>query len=130
MELTKRQALEITQELWEWLAETGGADKYPWPGWEKKGEMSFDCPLCEFAAQKHSYIRSRYILCAQCPLYLKWGDEEVCDGKGGSSPYKKWCAAGTVTARKRFASQIVKLCRAELEIMDSEKNKANKGGGS
>ena len=39
MKLTKEQAIQISIELWEWLAETGGTDQSEWPGWKKYGRM-------------------------------------------------------------------------------------------
>ena len=31
--LTKRKALEITRDLWAWLAKNPSKDKNEWPGW-------------------------------------------------------------------------------------------------
>ena len=48
MKLTKKKAIEITIELWEWLAETG-KDKEDWEGWKNLASMVYNCPLCEYA---------------------------------------------------------------------------------
>ena len=47
MKLTKKKALEIAIELWEWIVDNPGKYKREWPGWDEYGGMLFECPLCQ-----------------------------------------------------------------------------------
>ena len=62
MRLTKKEALDLSIELWEWLAETG-KQKDEWSNWEKHGGTENDCFLCEYAV----HHPSKGGLC-NCPL--------------------------------------------------------------
>lgn len=93
MKLTKKKAIEISIELWTWLAETGKR-KYEWHGWEKYGEMQCDCPLCEY-----SLIKKEVHDClGKCPYYEKFG---FCFG--GDSVWHKWNFAQAPRTRKKYA---------------------------
>ncbi len=77
MKLTKKKALEIAIELWEWIVDNPGKLKHEWTEWEKYGRMLNSCPLCEYACRAD---------CIKCPL--KWGyygceDNDI-------SQYIKW----------------------------------------
>ena len=91
MKLTKKKAIEISIELWTFLAETGG-QKLDWNGWNKYGYMSASCPLCEYSRG----------LCKSCPYYKKFkpccslGDKPV-------TIYDYWEAAKTLETRKKYA---------------------------
>ena len=90
--VTKGNALEITIDIWTWLAETGGL-KYNWPGWEENGGLYAStgayCPLCTV-----------YPECHECPLT-----------KGGGNCYSfafgNWSTAGNVATRCKYAAQFV-----------------------
>ena len=111
MKLTKRKALEITRELWTWLAETGGPWKGDWPGWAVYGKMEHDCPCCEYD------WRAKGVLCSRCPLYPR-GDPNyayMCSLPG--EPYKRWSEEVSIKGRQDQAQQMVDLCNARLEKM-------------
>lgn len=103
MRLTKKKALQITQELWEWIAETDG-NKGDWLGWERYGHMDARCPLCEYA-RRHGRT------CQVCPLYGKWAGETYCTDSG--SPYDAWCRADHAM-REKAAAQVANLCKEAL----------------
>ncbi len=68
MKLTKKKALSIAIELWEWIVDNPGKRKSAWPGWEKYGKMHESCSLCEY------YIRIRIDMLARlcdCPIAKK-----------------------------------------------------------
>ena len=67
MILTKKKALEISIELWEWLAETGSDNKEDWPGWAKYGRMECTCALCEYSRRQQK--NKPWWACTPCPLY-------------------------------------------------------------
>ena len=50
MKLTEKKAIELSIELWTWLAETG-ENKNEWPEWKRHGgqyeECENDCFLCK-----------------------------------------------------------------------------------
>ena len=97
MKLTKKKAIEIAIELWEWLAETGKL-KGGWPDWKKYGEMDCDCPFCELVVQ--SIDEETY--CDPCPLMSKYGGDGCYDTAFGN-----WSKAQTPKARKKYASQFL-----------------------
>ena len=84
--LTKKKAIQISKELWAWLAETGN-EKEDWPGWEEYGRMQDDCPLCEYVSDKNH--------CSSCPL----GVDVDCYGRG----FWDWEMAETETDKKKYA---------------------------
>lgn len=65
MKLTKKKAIEISIELWGWLAETGKL-KSEWEGWEKYGTMLADCPCCEYVQTRGG--------CEDCPIAQRYND--------------------------------------------------------
>ncbi len=99
MRLTKNKAIQISIELWTWLAETGGSDKGDWVGWEKYGEMYCDCALCEYG----TLVRRIVSRCFHCPYYLKFGH---CNEED-YSPYNKWDKAQTPKTHKKYAALIL-----------------------
>lgn len=95
MRLTKRHAVNISIELWEWLAETGNI-KCEWPDWAKYGYMQSHCPLCEYDAR---YSKKHHIItCLTCPYYLKFGSCSLYD-----TPFSAWVNVGTFESRKIYA---------------------------
>ncbi len=101
--ITREEAITISIELWEELAETGGdADaKAKWPGWEKYGEMQLDCALCE-------YDRARDNDCTACPYAKQYG-------RCGHGHLGKWVKAGTRRTRQKYARLGVEQLKALLE---------------
>lgn len=96
MKLTKKKAIEITVELWTFLAETGD-EKGAWGGWETYGQMIYGCPLCEYSHHCLNWGRGR---CGSCPYYKKFG---CCYGDEEDTIYSLWEEAHTPRTRKKYA---------------------------
>lgn len=103
MRLTKKKAVEITKELWEWCAKTG-EDKEQWPRWKEYGDFDADCPLCEYTG-RYTFGRCRY-----CPLQGMWTPTSGSDCANTGSPYLMWDTSHNKKDRKKYAQQIVDLC--------------------
>lgn len=101
MRLTKKKALDITIELWEWIEKTGNKYKENWPGWEKYGEMEYDCPLCEYAFHP---------ACKKCPLQL---GERGCIS---STAYGNW--ANEVISKSKYKEYAGLFLEQLKEIRD------------
>ena len=99
MRLTKRKAINIAIERWEWAAETGSNYKEDWPGGKAYPEFRRHCPLCEYDGR---HKRD----CKSCPYYQKYG---FCAALG--SPYSKWSKRRTKKARKLYAKQCLDQLR-------------------
>jgi len=102
MRLTKKKAIEITKELWDWLAETG-KNKPDWAGWKKYGEMECFCPFCKYDSQQAKVDEK---LCTHCPYFEVFGS---CLRVG--TPFVKWRNARAGKDSKKYA----KFFREQLE---------------
>lgn len=111
-ELTARQALELCQELWEWVYANPKKDKEDWPRWEELGYMLASCPLCEYARQKEGRR------CCLVYWRKKPGLRNHCTQEG--SPYLRWVYAPTLRSKRYWAGRIVKLCKEALEKYPEE----------
>ena len=106
MRLTRKKAIDLSIELWGWLAETG-EEKEDWPGWKGNGgqhsKCESDCFLCEYCSR----VREDHT-CGPCPYRVRWS---FCEGWGASceptTPYTKWRAAVTETGRKQYAQEFL-----------------------
>ncbi len=98
MKLTKKKALELSIELWTWLAETG-KHKYEWNGWSKYGNIFHDCFLCEYGI-KQSTIEADE--CDLCSYYQRFG--YCCLHP---SPYTNWDDALTTEEHKKYAQEFL-----------------------
>lgn len=98
MRLTRKKAIEISIELWSWLAENGNEDKHDWPDWEKYGEMRSACPLCELFRGS--------LGCGKCPYYSSLGD---CTAY--NSPFVKWRDTHSKESAEKYASQFLEQLR-------------------
>ena len=115
MRLTKRKAVEITKELWEWLAETGES-KWGWPKWEEYGDFHASCPLCEYT-DRHTCLS-----CQSCPLLGMWLDRRSSLCMDAGSPFRRWIGTFEIEEpsyndmglRKESAREIVDLCNRWL----------------
>lgn len=96
MRLTRKKAIEISIELWTWLAETGKECKHSWPGWEKYVHMSNYCPLCEYVGRK---CRDE-AFCSSCPYYKVFGYCIL-------GYYDKWYNAETIGNRMKYATMFL-----------------------
>ncbi len=95
--LTRKKAISISIELWEWMAKYGSKDKSRWPGWETYGKMDMACALCEYVG---------YDACLpKCPLGPKFGGCE-------STAYEDWADADTKYDRKTHAKAFLKQLKA------------------
>lgn len=99
MKITRREALEIHVELWDWLAETGCEDKLLWPGWGTYGDMRNSCPCCEYSQGN----------CKICPMKDFW---ETC--LLIESDFYLWNKADSKEERKKYARRIAEGARTEL----------------
>lgn len=110
MELTERQAVELSIELWEWLAETG-REKEAWPAWKKNGgEFSSPrllCFLCEYARYNPFIISPS---CELCPYFIKYKASCYEDNR----PYSEWDGIKDEDIRKKYAKQFLKELKALL----------------
>lgn len=88
MKLSRKKAIELCIELWEWLAKTG-KQKRDWPRWgeiEKKyGFISSHCFFCKMTFG-----------CEECPYYEKFG--HCMDGI-----YGKWLMAESIEDNQKYA---------------------------
>jgi len=125
MRLTKKKALQITYELWSWLAETGSGYKASWEGWGKYGDMWFYCPCCEYNNRLSSDDE-----CPKCPLLNYWkkfavrkyGLAVCCSHK---SPYVLWKEASDINTRKKYAAMIRDAAKAELDRLEAKRCSKN-----
>lgn len=105
MRLSKKRAIELTLELWQWLYKHPDKGKFKWPEWEYNGgkypTVINDC----FACNKGP--------CSKCPLLPLWPDT-CCPGAHQSTIYTRWAAAKSNKTRKKYAKQIVDFCKKEL----------------
>lgn len=97
MRLTRKKAIQITKELWEWLAETGGGRKGDWPGWDKYGVMAVDCPLCEYNS-RHTFTDTE-LSCEPCPYFQALGHCNM-----NRTPFRRWIMAVTKENRQKYAN--------------------------
>lgn len=99
MRLTKKKAIELSIELWTWLAETGEEFKSLWSGWDKYGEPDNDCFLCEYQGRHETKSTEA---CSLCPYYKIFGD---CTN--ANMPYENWWSAETIEDRKKYAREFL-----------------------
>ena len=114
-ELNLLKALEVTKALWTWLAKTGRADKYNWPGWtDYPGFQSgASCPCCAYTESLAIEDPS----CDHCPLNgYAWTQEEGgCLDDNGTSVYNQWIISESPLIRKHNARKIVSACNRALK---------------
>uniref|UniRef100_A0A6M3KDM5 Uncharacterized protein n=1 Tax=viral metagenome TaxID=1070528 RepID=A0A6M3KDM5_9ZZZZ len=102
MTLTKREALVICRELWEWLRDHPRRRKDDWPEWGKYGRMNSNCPACEYCEQQDLH-------CWEC--ILPWPDGNCC---APASPFTAWRDG------KDSGQGMVDLCNQTLRKLDRE----------
>ena len=66
-QLTLIEALDLSIELWIWLAKTG-KEKEEWPSWGEfpRENVAYDCFLCEYTNQRNGNLHD----CQGCPLFF------------------------------------------------------------
>jgi hypothetical protein len=96
--LTKRKAVELHRQLWDWLYHHPSKSKSEWPGWEENGgsvePAEMDCFCCEYA-KRHGPPST--FSCRLCPLEWDRGTGLCLGGL-----YHKYVRGG----RKRYAKLI------------------------
>lgn len=121
--LTKRQALELTRDLWQWLAENPKREKLEWPGWHEHGYMNANCPCCQYTIDNDPDGK---VNCSMCPLITLW-PVPIRFCLDPSSPYIQWrddcihvdvdgrilCSYDPVL-RTKYAQQIADAAASEL----------------
>ncbi len=99
MRLTKKKAIGICIELWEWLAKTGKT-KWDWPGWAHYGPISRKCPFCALYWDK---VKN----CRGCP---------ISDGTFRNcvinTPYGDWASAQNIRTHKKYAKLFLEELRS------------------
>ena len=91
--VTERQALEWTRDLWDWLAENPGKEKFQWPGWETRQSQTSECPCCGFDDIERQKNHKPH--CYNCPLKRRWGkpapgDTHFLACNRETSPFFQW----------------------------------------
>jgi hypothetical protein len=121
--LTKRLALKICMELWQWLSQhtsiSSGSAKVKWPGWKKYFEggvsdVENECPCCEYAKRMSGEysIASGDIACDYCPMKSLWGDDCTDD----DSAYNEWWYnSKSRTSHKKYATEIYLAAKKAYE---------------
>ena len=115
IKLTRRTALELTKELWTWLADHPSATKSMWPRWKELDEMMAACPCCEYDEQQRELETPS---CDNCPLAGRWGlDNAQCTAT--YTPFVRWCRASSdLAAKVRAAQDMVRLCDEALADLE------------
>ena len=104
MRLSRKKAIALCIELWEWLAETGEEWKADWPGWKKYGNICWShCWFCEYSNRKLK--NDTGVECRECPLS---GKDFECD----RLYYGEWKAAKTPHARKKYAKLFLEQIKS------------------
>lgn len=114
--LSLRDSLEITRDMWDWLAENPGKYKndYLRQLEVKLPSMHSDCACCEYTKGLDS---ERLVKCNLCPLASLWvRDYMICDTMS-NSPYKLWWLN---QSHPTAAKQIADAAREELRKLDEQ----------
>ena len=122
--LTKLEALLLTEEMWLWLSENPGKEKIDWPKWkENGGELDserYACLCCDYAGWV-PYSQTQTSRCSGCPIPDNaWSDlstETGCPCCEEDTPYSNWVLAEIGEERVLFAKQIATLARSEINKM-------------
>lgn len=124
MRLTKRKALHLCLELWEWLEENPSASKWAWPRWNTNAgdvsNMLSDCPCCEYSKVPMTKD-GRTRTCTKCPLLGYWTTEDKAAVKNGGnpccrigSPYDEWGVLYSAEQNQKAAQGMVKITKLAI----------------
>ncbi len=106
MKLTKKKAIKLFREHWQWLTETGTIWKDEWPEHDfEEDPISGGCFLCEYLDQKEAELGKNED-CDNCPI--DWGTSKTCVGDS-KSPFMKWIHSQTVPTCKKYAKIVSEL---------------------
>jgi len=106
MKLTKKKAIELHRELWDWLYHNPEKAKGDWPRWEELEKVMAQCFLCEYANRKCNLTLFQ---CECCPL--AWPRFDLWSRKGvfcyqKDTPFDKWAKAKSPRIKKKYAKII------------------------
>ena len=94
--MTRKQAIRMHRELWDWLFHHPSKGKKDWPRWELNGgdieAAAADCFLCE-------YMRENRKVCDRCPLL--WPGGGMC-----VVVFERWRTARSPATRKKHAKTM------------------------
>lgn len=114
-QLTAREALERTIELWSALAKSGSQCKAEAFQWLWPGQCALnDCWACALASASASAMDAE--TCGFCPI-VQWR-ERTCMEDGAA--YSNWLDAATSDELKAAAAEIVRLARESLNRLEDE----------
>jgi len=114
--LTRKKAIELCIELWEWLAKTGKR-KEDWPDWEKYEKYfrtfifsaSNDCWFCEYDNQQVQQQHKCDIgICKYCPFFQHIGH---CNSNKKSN-FSLWDRAKLPKTRKKYATLFLEQIKS------------------
>ncbi len=113
MYLSKRKALTICKELWEWMRDNPESNKWDWPGWLEYGRMLADCPCCEYSNRHHGCYGGQGCL-------IQWPGGHCVKDK---SPYKQWNDSSEFLEIQKHAAEIVQLVDEALAKLSKSRRK-------
>ena len=139
--LTLQRALEITADMWTWLAANPLKEKHEWPPLEIVGRMRNHCACCEYVVCKYGkdkwQVRYNGMPCAEkdpkwskqvkarsdkwlahCPLKKLW--PHGCEHP--ESPYAGWGAEMDIAVRAEYAMKIAEEADKELKLVNDEES--------
>lgn len=109
MKLTRKKAIELCVELWEWLAITGGKKK-DWPEWKKYDGAMNNCWFCEYQEQQVKRYKPRNEckngFCRYCPL-----TKIKINCLDADCFYIQWDSAKMPRTRKKYAKLFLEQIR-------------------
>lgn len=116
MRLTKREALILVRDMWDWISKNPFKTKKNWPGWNQFKKESLDDPYCaccfyvDYRAKRNDEASD----CDRCPLVKLWPEGCI----DFDSPYGRWIQARIKKNRKdfvKYARIIRNAAKKELE---------------
>lgn len=108
MKLTRREAIERTRDMWNWIANktleceiiVGKLDYFKENG--IKDIPNCACYLCEYGGESENK-------CKRCPLeFLKNNNDEIIPCCDDDSPYRKWYYVGVFDEDYRLAAKYAR----------------------
>lgn len=109
MARTKAQLKKLHRELWQWLADNPGAEKWDWPRFdEMKAVPVFECFACEAAGRFYGRPDPDFS-CGKCPC--EWGvphkpEREATCTSSAKSIYVRWRNTHNGKLRTKYALQV------------------------
>ena len=115
MELTRKESIDLSKELWTWLAETGGR-KEDWPEWERFGGLheirEYDAIECRAVVNLSFLCEEVKLNCYKCSYWLKFGNCKISD-----KPFTNWFKAKTEPDKKKYAQMFLDRLN-QLEVKE------------